>query len=151
VVANFGLVVPLVSKPDQVKPTTEFLLKGRELIQREPETLQWFAIQYGSSSNLFALFDMFAAQSGQFAHLTGDLAESLKANSGELLGTASEILQYQVLASTVKSGADVEGVLKKGLIVRLIPKAGQETALKEFLLVSRLQVMEYEGNINLFG
>jgi quinol monooxygenase YgiN len=131
-------LVPLISKADQVENTSDFLVKGRELVQQEPETIQWFAFKYASTPNSFAIIDTFATQSGQSAHLAGPLASALRANAGELLSIASDIAQFKVLASTVKPGAEAPGALKFGLKVRLIPKAGQEQALKDFLLVSSL-------------
>jgi hypothetical protein len=129
-------LVPLVSKADQVDNTSAFLLKGLELVQQEQETIQWFAFKYNSTPNSFAIIDTFATQSGQSAHLAGPLADALRANAGELLSVVSDIAQFKVLASTVKPGANASGVLKLGLKARLIPKAGQEQALKDFLVVS---------------
>lgn len=61
----------------------EFLKSALPLVEAEPGTVSWFAIQEGSSS--FAIFDTFNDESGRDAHLDGKVAAALMAKAGELL------------------------------------------------------------------
>ncbi len=91
-----GLWVPLEAKPDKVADVRAFLEGGRPLVEDEPATTAWFAVQIGPTS--FAIFDVFPDEAGRQAHLSGKVAEALMAQAPDLFATAPDIQQLDVLA-----------------------------------------------------
>lgn len=91
-----GLWVPLEAKPDKVADVRAFLEGGRALVEDEPATTAWFAVQIGPTS--FAIFDVFPDEAGRQAHLSGKVAEALMAQAPDLFATAPDIQQLDVLA-----------------------------------------------------
>ncbi|MDQ3126847.1 MAG: antibiotic biosynthesis monooxygenase [Chloroflexota bacterium] len=91
-----GLWVPLEAKPDKVADVRAFLEGGRALVEDEPATTAWFAVQVGPTS--FAIFDVFPDDAGRQAHLSGKVAEALMAQAPDLFATAPDIQQLDVLA-----------------------------------------------------
>jgi quinol monooxygenase YgiN len=76
---NVGLWVRLEAKPGKENDVAEFLKGGLELVQQEPKTLTWYAIQLNPST--FGIFDTFSDDSGRDAHLAGRVAEALMAKA----------------------------------------------------------------------
>lgn len=74
--AKLGLFVPLKAKSDKVSDIVNFINAGRELLEKEPETLQWYGVQFAGEEYkhhpTFAIFDTFAAEGGRGAHLSGE-------------------------------------------------------------------------------
>ena len=66
------------------------------LVEAEPGTVTWFAIQEGPSS--FAIFDTFNDEAGRNAHLGGKVAAALMAKAGDLLAKPPAILKIDILA-----------------------------------------------------
>jgi len=91
-----GLWVPLEAKPDKVEDVRAFLEGGRALVEAEPETTAWFAVQLGPTS--FGIFDVFPDDAGRQAHLSGKVAEALMAQAPDLFATAPDIQQLDVIA-----------------------------------------------------
>ena len=71
--AKFALYVPLEAKPGKEKEVVDFLQSAVPLVNAEPGTISWYAIQEGPSS--FAIFDTFDDEAGRDAHLNGKVAE----------------------------------------------------------------------------
>src|SRR5258706_1167967 len=94
--SKLALYVPLEAKPGKEKEVAEFLKSAVPLVEAEPGTVTWFAIQEGSSS--FAIFDTFDDETGRNAHLDGKVAETLMAKAGELLAKAPVIHKIAILA-----------------------------------------------------
>lgn len=73
---TLGFFVPLPAQDGKSTDLKNFLLKGRELIDNEPLTLQWYAVEYTgdayASTPTFAIFDTFAATEGLTAHKEGE-------------------------------------------------------------------------------
>jgi len=82
---KFALYVPLQAKPGKEKEVADFLRSAVPLVNAEPGTIAWFAIQEGPSS--FAIFDTFDDEGGREAHLNGKVAAALmeKVKAGDLL------------------------------------------------------------------
>ena len=59
-----------------------FLNQGLSIVEGEPKTVRWFAIQFGPSS--FGIFDAFPDEDGRQAHLSGDVGKALGENTGVL-------------------------------------------------------------------
>ncbi|KAF8632401.1 hypothetical protein AX17_004842 [Amanita inopinata Kibby_2008] len=145
---KLGLLVPLVSRIEQIPIVEEFLKGTVSLVRREPETIRWFALKYGNSdSNRFAIFDTFASESGRTAHLSGDVAKALVENSPLLLSERPEIGQVNILASKeMKVGGEgLTAGLAVGLQVLLLAKHDQVPAVREFLKSARPLVEAEEG------
>jgi quinol monooxygenase YgiN len=94
--SKVALYVPLEAKPGKEKEVAEFLKSALPLVEAEPGTASWFAIQNGPSS--FAIFDTFDDEAGRDAHLNGKVAAALMAKAGELLANPPAIHKIDVLA-----------------------------------------------------
>jgi quinol monooxygenase YgiN len=95
---KFALYVPLQAKPGKEKEVADFLRSAVPLVDAEPGTISWFAIQEGPSS--FAIFDTFDDEAGRDAHLNGKVAAALmeKAKAGDLFAKTPEIHKLGILA-----------------------------------------------------
>ena len=93
-----ALYVPLEAKPGKEKEVAEFLKSALPLVDAEPGTVSWFAIQEGPSS--FAIFDTFDDENDRNAHLNGKVAAALmeKAKAGDVFANPPEIHKINVVA-----------------------------------------------------
>ena len=94
---NVALWVRLEAKPGKESAVAEFLKGGLALVQDEPKTLTWYAIQMNAST--FGIFDTFADDSGRDAHLAGRVAEALMAKASDLLAKPPSIEKINILAA----------------------------------------------------
>ncbi len=96
--SKLALYVPLQAKPGKEKEVEDFLRSALPLVEAEPGTVSWFAIQEGESS--FGIFDTFDDEAGRDAHLNGKVAAALmeKAKGGDLFAKAPEIHKLQIVA-----------------------------------------------------
>jgi quinol monooxygenase YgiN len=94
---SVGLLVRLEAKAEKVAEVANFLKSGLSIVQEEPETISWFAIQMGPTT--FGIFDTFPGEAGRQAHLAGRVAEALMANAPHLLKEAPSIEKIDILAS----------------------------------------------------
>ena len=94
--SKVALYVPLEAKPGKEKEVAEFLKSALPLVDAEPGTVSWYAIQNGPSS--FAIFDTFDDEFGRNAHLNGKVAAALMAKADELLAKPPAIHKIDVLA-----------------------------------------------------
>ena len=92
-----ALLVRLEAKPGKEADVENFLRSGLAVVQQEPATTAWFAIRLGPST--FGIFDAFPDEPGRQAHLTGQVAAALMAQSAELLAQPPVIEQVDVLAA----------------------------------------------------
>jgi quinol monooxygenase YgiN len=93
--SKVALYVPLEAKPGKEKEVADFLKSALPLVDAEPGTVTWFAIQEGPSS--FAIFDTFNDEAGREAHLNGKVAAALMAKAGELLAKPPAIHKIDIL------------------------------------------------------
>ncbi|MBA2272386.1 MAG: antibiotic biosynthesis monooxygenase [Actinobacteria bacterium] len=77
-----GLFVQIEAKQGNEGDVRSFLEEGLALVNQEPDTTAWFAVQFGPTS--FGIFDVFPREEGREAHLSGKVAEALMENAGEL-------------------------------------------------------------------
>lgn len=91
-----GLYVRLEAAEGKEQQVADFLRQGQSLVQQEPETTVWYAIQMGPST--FGIFDAFEGDSGRDAHLNGAVAKALGEN-GDLFSQDPEIHKVDVLAA----------------------------------------------------
>lgn len=92
-----GLWVRLEAKPGKEEEVASFLRGGLAIVNEEPATVAWFAIQLGPST--FGIFDVFPGEEGRQAHLAGRVAAALMAKAGELLSQPPAIEKIDVLAT----------------------------------------------------
>jgi quinol monooxygenase YgiN len=85
------------AKPGKEKEVEAFLSGGLPLVEQEPATTAWFALQLNATT--FGIFDTFADEAGRDAHLSGKLAEALMAKAGELFASPPQIMKIDVLAA----------------------------------------------------
>lgn len=93
-----ALWVRLDAKPGKEKEVTDFLRSGLAIVQEQPATTAWFAIQLAPST--FGIFDAFPNEAGRQAHLySGGVAAALMAKASELLAKPSASEKINVLAA----------------------------------------------------
>ena len=92
-----ALYVRLEARPGKESAVADFLRSALPLVNEEPATSAWFAIQMGPST--FGIFDAFPDDAGRQAHLDGKVAAALMQNASELLSETPRIEQIDVLAA----------------------------------------------------
>ncbi len=92
-----GLLVTIEAKPGKERDVEEFLRGGQAIVEGEPATIAWFAIQMGPST--YGIFDVFPDEAGRQAHLSGQVAAALMERSDELFSQPPNIQQLDVLAA----------------------------------------------------
>jgi quinol monooxygenase YgiN len=95
---KYALYVPLEAKPGKEKELADFLRSAMPLVNAEPGTVSWYAIQEGPSR--FAIFDTFDDEGGREAHLNGKVAAALmaKAKAGDLFARTPDIHKLGIIA-----------------------------------------------------
>jgi quinol monooxygenase YgiN len=101
--AKVALYVPLEAKPGKEKEVADFLKSALPLVNAEPGTVTWFAIQEGPTS--FAIFDTFDDEAGREAHLNGKVATALMAKADVLLAKQPQIFKIDILAQKLPKQA----------------------------------------------
>ena len=91
-----GLYVRMEAKPGKEAEVATFLRGALPLVNAEPDTTAWFAIQMGPST--FGIFDVFPSDAGRQAHLGGAVAAALMNQAPDLFSKPPEINQIDVLA-----------------------------------------------------
>ena len=92
-----ALYVRLEAKPGFETKVEEFLTSALPLVEAEPATKAWFAIKMGPMT--YGIFDVFPDDAGRDAHLTGKVAEALKARAEELFRMPPQIERIEVIAA----------------------------------------------------
>ncbi|KAF8166582.1 hypothetical protein K438DRAFT_1984134 [Mycena galopus ATCC 62051] len=145
---HLGLFVSIVAKSSTVENVTQFLATAIPLVEEEPQTIQWYAVQYTNfSTPTFAIFDTFRSEEGRVAHLNGQVASALFDNANALLDGAPDIKPAHIVASKVTSQPDTGNAtagLTVGLTIPLTAKPGQVNATRE-ILVGVLPGVEQEA------
>jgi quinol monooxygenase YgiN len=91
-----ALFVRLEAKPGKEQEVADFLRGGLAIVQEEPATVAWFALQMGPST--FGIFDAFPDEAGRQAHLSGKVAAALMAKAPDLLAEPPSIEKVDLLA-----------------------------------------------------
>ncbi len=91
-----GLLALLEAKPGKGDELGAFLRQGRALAAAEEGTVTWYAFRI--SDTTFGIFDTFEGEDGRQAHLNGQIPAALGQVAGDLLATAPDIRQVDVLA-----------------------------------------------------
>lgn len=91
-----ALLVRLVAKPGKEEEVSAFLRDALPLAIAEPATIAWFALRLGPST--FGIFDAFPDDAGRQAHVTGVIADALRAKARDLLAERPTVEEADILA-----------------------------------------------------
>src|SRR5579871_4073251 len=94
-----ALFVRLEAKPGKEAAVADFLRGALPLVQMEPATNPWFAIQMGPST--FGIFDAFPDDAGRQTHLSGPVGDALREKASELFAKPPAIEKLDILASKI--------------------------------------------------
>jgi quinol monooxygenase YgiN len=103
---SVALYVELEAKSGMEEALAAFLRSAVPLVQQEPATTTWFAIQMGPSK--FGIFDTFPDEAGRQAHLSGKVAAALMEKASELLAKPPRIERVQVLESLIQRTGEIK-------------------------------------------
>lgn len=92
-----ALFVKLEAKSGKEEAVADFLRGGLTLVEAEPATTAWFAIQLGPTT--FGIFDAFPGEEGRQAHLSGKVAAALMEKAADLFSQPPAIQKCDVLAA----------------------------------------------------
>jgi quinol monooxygenase YgiN len=101
-VTKLALYIPLQVNPGKEEDVADFLCSALPLVNAEPGTMSWFAVQEGSSQ--FAIFGTYKDEAKRDTHLNGEIAAALaaalmeKVNAGELFVGMPEIREIRILS-----------------------------------------------------
>ena len=95
--AKLALYVPLKAKPGKDSEVSAFLRSALPLVQEEPGTLNWYAVE--SAPGQYAIFDTFDREEDRQAHLDGKVAAALMEKAGELFSEPPQINKLTILAA----------------------------------------------------
>ena len=96
--AKYALYVPLEAKPGKEKDVSDFLRSALPLVNAEPGTISWFAIQEGPSR--FAIFDTFddEARTRRSPERQGRGSFDGEGEGGRIVCQSARDLQNRILA-----------------------------------------------------
>ncbi len=90
-----AILVRLEALPGKEGDVRDLLNQGLSIVEGEPKTVRWFAVQFGPSS--FGIFDAFPDEDGRQTHLSGEVGKALGENTGVLFENPT-IEQVDVVA-----------------------------------------------------
>ena len=94
---KLALYVPLRAKPGKESDVAAFLTSALPLVEAEPGTLTWYAIQEGDGE--YANFDTFDTEGDRQTHLDGKVAAALMEKAEELFVEPPQIHRLTLLAA----------------------------------------------------
>ena len=94
---KLALYVPLKAKPGRESDIAAFLKSALPLVQDEPGTLTWYAIEEGPGA--YAIFDTFDTEEDRQAHLDGKVAAALMEQAEDLFAEPPQIHKLTLLAA----------------------------------------------------
>lgn len=94
--AHKAIFAKLEAKPGKEQAVKDFLLSALPLVEAEPGTSPWFAVQFGPST--FGIFDAFPDDEARQAHLNGPVGQPLGAMAAELFASPPEVSLLDVFA-----------------------------------------------------
>lgn len=92
-----GIFVRLQAKAGKEADVRSFLKGGLELVDAEPGTSAWFALEFGPG--VFGIFDVFPDADEREDHLGGQVAAALVARAPELFAEPPVIELLDVIAA----------------------------------------------------
>ena len=95
--AKQAIWVMLKAKPGKEGDVEAFLKQGAVMSKEEPQTVTWYGVKMAPGT--YGVFDTFDSEEGRDAHLNGDIARALMANSSELFSNEIRIEKMEILAN----------------------------------------------------
>ncbi|KAL4259489.1 ABM domain-containing protein [Pleurotus pulmonarius] len=92
-----GLEVRFRAKEGKEEDVRQFLKGAVPLVEAEPDTLLWYAIEFPESPREFGIIDAFPSEAGRRAHLDGKVAAALFGPGKELLEGDPSVQMFDVL------------------------------------------------------
>jgi quinol monooxygenase YgiN len=83
------------AKPGKEEEVAKFLETSRDMAQKEPTTINWYALRLSQST--FGVFDTFNDENGRQKHLNGPIGQALMAKAPELFSSPPSIEPIEVL------------------------------------------------------
>lgn len=143
-----GLLARIKAQSSRIAETEQFLQSALPQVQAEPATSAWFALRFGRGD--YGIFDAFATEEGRLAHLQGQVATSLVAQTPQLFEKKPEIDTVEILASKMPAELPPEPVTC-GLLLSFRAKQGHELKVEQFLRDAQALVQEEPGTIAWFA
>lgn len=91
-----ALLLTFKAKSGHQQQVEQFLRDAQPLVQQEPKTTAWFALQFDDGD--YGIFDTFPDNGGRFAHLTGHVPRELAKHALSLLGGVPDMEMLNVIA-----------------------------------------------------
>lgn len=105
--ATTGTYIAIKAAPGQSEQLAALLTAAGPIVaETEPETLFWVALRIGESS--FAIYDVFADNSGREKHFAGQVAKLLKEKSSLLVaggwdeGVVAQVKNFDILTTMLR-------------------------------------------------
>ena len=96
-----GLLLTFEPKPEHETEVAQFLRDARTIVEDEPGTVSWFALQFDDGR--FGIFDVFPDNKSRLEHLTGGVPRELVKHALSLLGALPDMDRCDVYAAKVPS------------------------------------------------
>jgi quinol monooxygenase YgiN len=96
IMTSKALLVRLEVRPGKEAEVADFLRGALPIVEGEPATIAWFALQLGPTT--FGIFDAFQDDAGRQVRLAGQVAAALMERADALFTEAPVIEQIDVLA-----------------------------------------------------
>lgn len=148
---SHGLLARLKAQSSQISETEQFLKSAVPLVQAEPATSVWFALRFGRGE--YGIFDAFANEEGRQAHLQGQVAGALMAQTPQLLDKAPDIATVDIIASKMPPDPPEQAAtpVTCGLLLSFRAKEGNELKVEQFLRDAEPWVQQEPGTIAWFA
>lgn len=91
-----GLLLTFPAKLGRAEQVEQFLRDAETLVNDEPKTTAWFAIQRENGD--YGIFDVFPDNGGRFSHLTGHVPRELAKHALSMLGGMPDVSMVDVVA-----------------------------------------------------
>jgi quinol monooxygenase YgiN len=134
-----GLLIRLDAKHGKDREVEAFLRSVLPLVQQEPGTTEWFALRFGRGE--YGIVDVFSDDAARDAHLSGAVADALRARASELFDEPPSLRKFDVLADKLPSVTTA--AVTKGLLLTFHAKTGHIDDIEDFLRNAR-QIVEDE-------
>ncbi|MES1247946.1 MAG: antibiotic biosynthesis monooxygenase [Actinomycetota bacterium] len=93
---TLGLLALLQAKPGKGSEVARFLESGREIVEREPGTVTWYAFKVDETT--YGIFDTFESEDARQAHLGGEIPKALAQVGPDLFAADPDIRPVEILA-----------------------------------------------------
>lgn len=94
--AHKGMMLTFPAKSGRAEQVEQFLRDAEALVNDEPRTIAWFAIQRENGD--YGIFDVFPDNGGRFSHLTGHVPRELAKHALSMLGGMPDVSMVDVVA-----------------------------------------------------